>query len=178
MTVPRLLDGVDRSYPVFGKNFFSISTSSTLASVIQVNPFSSLFGSRLNALAELYDEFKFTDIEIRFHPTDTAHTGGYAFGYYKTNVPTLPTTTLNDIMQGTSSRFFSDSTTVPTVLRLGRAELLQGIQPWYKCIPTTTVGETSQGSFVFQIAGSGPQSITIEFGYKIVFRGATSPAVE
>lgn len=146
--------------------------------VIPLTVTSATLGSRLQALGNVYDEFRFTRIMIKLNPgfnaAGTARVS-YAVAYSKDNTAAFPTS-LSTVYELTASRYIDQADTVPMTLVLGQDVLRQGLRVWYA---TNSVGvaaaDYQQGQLLLYVQGITGLTANIEIGYEIQFRGATNP---
>jgi len=180
----RLLSGIDRTIAVPGKTLLTntIPGLGTTAQ-IQVTASSSALGSRLNALGNVYEAFKFKQLSIRCHPA--VNSLGvpipYVVAYYKTQ-PSVAPTTLASAYEATCSRLVAAGDTVPQQLDIPSSALMSNVRPWYDTDQSTTdVDDYAQG-YLYIVTPALATGVTaqfnIEVGYMCLFRGATNPIVD
>jgi len=145
-------------------------------SVFQLSPLN--LGPRLVTLAETFQLFRFTKINISMFPIPSINTG---LAYSKRFLDTPDLAGLSDpaeMYQLDASRYVLGNMTVQSKLHLTPRDLRNTIRPWFVCQTndSTDPFDLNQGTFVSYSETEG-SSITFELAYTIQFRGATSPDI-
>ncbi len=171
----RLLSGVDRTVRVPGKTILSLTLTANTPFVVGLQVATTGLGNRLPTLGNAFEEFRFTEMVLKLHPSSTSTS--YICGYFKDTPGNLSVTALADIYQTTASRLMGINETVPQTMILGRDVLLNGLRKWYDTDTSSGNPEDySQGILVF-ISTAAPVFL-VEIGYMIEFRGTTNPTTD
>jgi len=176
-SVPRLLNGEDKSIHLWRKHY--ISYSNTSAAIVSTNFNPNNFGSALAALAAVYQEFRFHKIVIKIHAIGTSVTTPVIVGYFKT-LPTTAPTNSTDIYQGEATRLITGPDTIPQMLVLDQRLLKNNVRPWFTSRQTglSDLLDGVQGILYVAFGATTPiTSVTLEFGFHIELRGMTAPAI-
>ncbi len=111
---------------ICGRQFYN--ASATPGSIIAVSP--AAF-SRALAIADVFQFYRFTKLDIHIAPTATTYSLGYANG---AAFDTPPTTT-GEVMQLPYAQLITSTQTVPIKLHVPRSELVKDSQlNWFKTI--------------------------------------------
>jgi len=176
-SVPRMLsDGMDRTTTVEGKNLWVLSVVASGTGVQTLTPDNTIiFDNRLFSLSECFQEFRFVDLFIRVTFVQVDTVGLLTFGYSKQFNGTSGISAEN-VYTNSSSRVFNNQLTVPQILRIPPSILLNQPVKWFATQANVNAGPSNQGYFLYvRDASAGTETLYIEIGYKIQFRGALNP---
>jgi len=176
-SVPRLLNGEDKSIHLWRKHYITYGNGSSAINSTNLNP--NNFGTALAALAGVYQEFRFHKIVIKIHAVGTSSPNPIIVGYFKT-LPTTAPTTQTDIYQGEATRLITGPDTIPQMLVLDPKLIKNNVRPWFTSRLTglSDLLDGVQGILYVAFSATTPiTSVTLEFGFHIELRGMTAPAV-
>jgi len=158
-----------RDLPVVISGKFLWQTTTNALQTLNLNPY---FDSRLAYFAGGFQEFRFTNLQLRLHST----TATYVVGYFKTFPVNVPSN-IQSCYETQCSRVSSTTDTVPVTLTVDRSTLMSGVRSWYIC--NSGAGDTANdlNNGVIYIYPSAAATRIIEMSYTCVFRGATTPSV-
>jgi hypothetical protein len=174
---PSISNGVDRTTTISGRMLITIpGTAGQNFSLLQLTPLN--FGPRMVALAQTFQMFRFTKINISLLPVPGVDTG---LAYSKRFLDSPDVAGLSDpseMYQLDASRYVQANMTVPYPLHLMPRDLRNTVRPWFLCHDndTTDPFDLNQGTFVSYSETEG-DSVRFELAYTIQFRGATSPDI-
>jgi len=172
------ISGSDRTELIPGKLLQPISllAGSTLAIPLAPNS----LGTRLTALATVFQEHRFLNVTIMLHPGFSAPgvRTSYAVGYFKVP-PLTPPANLAQVYTATSSRYSDTGDTLPVRLALNRPMLLNNVRPWFtnQVASGSETLDSIQG--VLYVSGTSTSTLDamLEISYICAMRGPTSPQV-
>jgi len=141
---------------------FRFVVNATTSVALSVSPNSSL-SPRLAALADDFDEYRFTRLRFRLHrASDTSPSDFFCAGYLPGIVDTPPTTQAQ-MMEILNSVYLTGVETVPTPWSEVPKPVLAGMHPWYKTIPgTPEASEEFQGGLYGACTTSSVLRLEIE----------------
>lgn len=167
-TVTPSISGGDTIVRMTGK--FLVQSATLGTSAFQVRP---LIDPRLAVIATVYQEFRFLAVTVKLHSVGT---GAYTVSYYKT-VPVTAPASLANAYEATCSRLMVGGDTNPQTLSITKRDLLGGARVWYQANPQTTdTSDDSQQGVIYMVDTVGVAK-TLEFAYRVEFRGITTPQV-
>ncbi len=112
---------------IAGRQYFN--ASATPGSIVPISP--AAF-SRALAIADVFQFYRFTKLNVHMAPTGTTYSLGYANG---AAFDTAPTTT-GEVIQLPYAQLMTSTQTTPVHLNVPRAELVKDSQlNWFKTIP-------------------------------------------
>jgi hypothetical protein len=151
-----------------GNNYivFAAGTSGTIV----INPVN--FGLRLQSIADLYTQFRFTDLEFSFVNTVTSD---IVAGWYPGVVGTAPST-VGTIGELECVAVDFGASTVPAHLRVSRSKLIgEASNKWFKCGAGTDADNQGEQQGTFCYACSVSCTFTVMVRYTIEFCGKADP---
>jgi hypothetical protein len=172
-----LLSGVDIPVTFTGKALLQPSISNTGPTQIAVTAASTAIATRLKALGDCFEEFRFKKVVVKMHPSGAA-ASSYSVSYHKKEVTTLSAATFATSYEATASRTSVGTDTVPQTLALPPSVLRGGLRVWYATDSTEEVDDFAQGVLIITTNAATAFTPVLEIGYEIEFRGATIPAID
>lgn len=150
------------------------ASCSTSTYVYAITP--ATFSTRINALADAFQEYKVTKLSYRFHPIETPVASSITASYSPGVVDTPPST-LATSFDGTSPLYYSGRQIAPSAWSHVPKAVLSGSRPWYKTQPSTMeTADEQQGQINLVATGSATCGFILETHVVIHFRGPNATA--
>ena len=147
---------------ISGRSLFA--TSATPGSIFSV--LNNIVFPRAAAVADVFQYYRFTKLDIELKPIGTT----YALGYANGAAFDTPPTTASEVVALPFAKYMTQTQTTPEKLSIPRSELLKDSQlKWYK-----TVGGTPDAGFETQgnvyVGAGGPVAVHLVIDYEVEFQ--------
>jgi len=149
--------------------FLNTAAASSGAKTLSVSP---LLTPRLTILADTFDEYRFTKLSFRLHPTGTADTS-IETACFEPGVVDTPPATNSAQSESLACAISTGAETTPSNWVTVPKGVLAGYQPWYKSVAGTpeTAEEVQGNIFCFNSNGASDSTV-VELSGICEFRGA------
>lgn len=153
-----------------------VTTAAALLNfVVALNPNDAILGaSRLGGLADFWDSFRFTQLQVDVMPNSSNVEALLVGGYTDDVFTNVTPASVQDILQLGCKVYQTPNQSTPCRLRVPRSYLLRNTLKWWKSRGATDTFEGDQGTVVFLTSAAVTGSFNFIFSGVCEFKDPTS----